>query len=527
MTGMGMATSLRPVRTLCVGLALAVTGCTPPSIEHAPAHRAVMEAAQGAIDETGAFVAEKRRGALRHDLGPWIGERTIKERRGEPLPEEIVGEPVSLVVALGRRGSGSRQRLLTAASSLLGLSLAADPVSLQIAEGDAGAEDAGAEGEAQGAGADGESGAMLSFLLGGYRDGELTQDFYHEGTPETLLSALAETLGFAGWVYEDGLILLYLYESRDIPIHAISGGASDEVLEEVQAGIRQVCGNCVARLRPELGLMQVTARPVTLERIEHYIGELNRRLTRQYVIEVEVLSVVHEDRGEFGLDLDFALAQESFKLSLGGSGDADRVGSFGGFVVVNPGSPLDNSKVVIDALAKVGRTSVMHASSVVALDGRTQEVRVERTDKIKIGEIVTESDETGNTNTTDIIEEFTDGIVLTLKPRGLGHGKLLLSYRLELTTLLVPQPGQDTSNDALRSSVDGRDVANEIVVPVGSRIVFNAFQRRRVGSEDSGTLAPNFWLFGGSSSGSELVETLVVSLRAARMNPERFLAGDS
>ena len=521
-----MATSLRPVWMLCVGLALAVTGCTPPSIEHAPAHRAVMEAAQGAIDETGAFVAEKRRGALRHDLGPWIGERTIEERRGEPLPEEIAGKPVSLVVALGRRGSGSRQRLLTAASSLLGLSLVADPVSLQAAEGDAGAE-AAPEGEARGTGADGGSDAIRSFLLGGYRDGELTQDFYHEGTPETLLSALAETLGFAGWVYEDGSILLYLYESRDIPIHAISGGASDAVLNEVQAVIRQVCGNCIARLRPELGLMQVTARPVTLERIEHYIGELNRRLTRQYVIEIEVLSVVHEDRGEFGLDLDFALTQESFKLSLGGNNDQDRVGSFGGFVVVNPGSPLDNSKVVIDALAKVGRTSVMHASSVVALDGRSQEVRIERTDKIKIGETVTESDETGNTNTTDIIEEFTDGIVLILKPRGLGHGKLLLSYRLELTTLLVPQPGQDTSNDALRSSVDGRDVANEIVVPVGSRIVFNAFQRRRVGSEDSGTFAPNFWLFGGSSSGSELVETLVVSLRAARMNPERFLAGGS
>ena len=501
---------------------LAVAGCSPPSLERESAHRTVMEVAQGAMDETRAFVPGEHPGALRHEMEAWIGERVIEERRGEPLPGEISGKPVSLLVAAGRPGTGSRRRLLSEASSLLGLSLAADPVSLRAAEGAV-----GEEGEGAAPNADEDAAAMLSFLLGGYRDGELAQDFYHEGISETLLSALAEALGFAGWVYEDGVVLLYLYESRDIPVHAISGGASEEILKEVEAGIRQVCGNCVVNLHPELGLCQVTARPVTLERVERYIGALNRRLTRQYVIEIEVISVVHEDRGEFGLDLDFIMEQANFRLSLGGLGDENLVGSFGGFVVANPDSPLNNSTVVVDALSKVGRTSVMHASSVVALDGRSQEVRVERTDKIKIGETVSENDETGNLSTTDIIEEFTDGIALTLKPRGLGHGKLLLSYRLEITTLLVPQPGEDTSNNALRSSVDGRTVANEIVVPVGSRIVFNAFQRRRVGSEDTGTLRPDFWLFGGSSTGSELVETLVVSLRAARMNPERLLVRGS
>lgn len=509
----GIATRLGPVWMLCIGLVL--TGCTAPSRDHDEAHRELMEATQGAVAETEAFIPEERPGALRHETGAWLGERVIEERRGEPLPEETASMPVSLLVTAGQPGRGTRQRLLTEASSLLGLSFASDPLSLQVLQANA---------DGGGGGADKETAVELAFLLGGYRDGELTQDFYHEGTSETLLSALADALGFAGWVYEDGQVLLYLYESRDIPVYAISGGASEEVLKEIEAGITQACGNCAVRLRPELGLCQVTARPVALDRVERYLGEINRRLTRQYVIEVEVISVVHEDRGEFGLDLDLILERENFRLSLGGFGDPDLIGTFGGFVVTSPTSPLNNSSVVIDALAKVGRTSVMHSSSVVALDGRSQEVRVERTDKIKIGESVSESEETGNLNVTEVIEEFTDGIVIELKPKGLDQGKLLLRYRLELTTLLVPQPGQDTSNDALRSSVDGRTLENEIVVPVGSRIVFNAFERRRVGSEDSGTLAPDFWLFGGSSTGSDVVETLVVSLRAKRMNPAQILA---
>ena len=511
----GIATRLGLVRVLCIGLV--VTGCTAPSREHEGAHRELMEASQGAVAETEAFIPEERSGALRHETGAWLGERVIQERRGEPLPEETAGTPVSLLVAAAQPGRGSRRQLLTEASNLLGLSFASDPLSLRVVQENAAGEGAGS------AGTEEETAAELAFLLGGYRHGELTQDFYHEGTSETLLSALADALGFAGWVYEGDRVLLFLYESRDIPVYAMSGGASEEILKEIDAGIRQACGNCTVQLRPELGLCQVTARPVALDRVERYVGDINRRLTRQYVIEVEVISVVHEDRDEFGLDLDLILERENFRLSLGGFRDTDLVGTFGDFVVASPTSPLNNSSVVIDALAKVGRTSVMHASSVVGLDGRSQEVRVERTDKIKIGESVSESEETGNLNVTDVIEEFTDGIVITLKPKGLDHGKLLLRYRLELTTLLVPQPGEDTSNDALRSSVDGRTLENEIVVPVGSRIVFNAFERRRVGSEDSGTLAPNFWLFGGSSTGSDVVETLVVSLRAKRMNPERLL----
>ena len=489
--------------------------------EEADAARKEIEREVAQVMEGTEELADHQTGSLRQVRGAWLGNRVLEGQRGDPLPQALSGVPFALLVAAGPPEGNSRATLIAEVSGLLNVSFAVDPVSLGLVEGEGGE---GGEQEAAGVGPgplegeeEGEGdpyGALDRFILGGYAEGPLDEDFYFDGQAESLLSAMASALGFSSWMYEGGTVFLSVHEMRDFPIELIAGGASDSIREEVAASIEAICGDCLVQVRPELGRIQVTSRPVMIERVERYLSDLREKLTRQYLIEIEVYSVVREARTSRRLDLDFAFSEGDWGITVGDAGGVLVLGDEGGFGVGG----------MVDALSSLGHTTITHSSSVVALDGREQRVKLERRDVVKIGEERTVNDQGNVVAVTDVLDEFFDGIELVVKPLGLDHGRLLLAYDLSISSVLVPQPGQDTSEQALKSSVDERKLRNEIILPVGSRVVFNAFERARVGTVDDGALSPEMWFLGGGVEGSRVVETLVVALRTGRADLSQVLA---
>lgn len=497
-----------------LAFAFALAGClTPPEIADSQdaLDQALAEAVGSAVG-----IADHQPGAVREVAGVWLGSRVLEGRRGDPLPVEIASIPVTLLIAAGDETAQSRNLLLTETQRLSGLPIRVDPVSIRLV-GDAlalspaqDAQDASAEEDAEEA----APGGLAAFIAGGYREGPLDDDFYHDGIVHSLLGAVSSALGFAGWVYEEGAVLFYLHETRDLRVDVLAGGASDDLLGELEEAILAICGDCRVALRPSLGVYQVTARPSMIERVERYLSELNRRLTQQYLVEIEVFSVVREARSDLGFDLDVAFGGNQIDVAFGRAGQ--------GVLVLEEGAEF-GVDVMVDVLSSLGNTSIAHRSSVLALDGRSQTMEIARTDKVRVGQEVSVNAQGETVGVTDILEDFTDGVFLTVVPRRVDHGRLLLGYDLQINTVLVPQPGQDTSEQALKSSVDERKLANEVVLPIGAKVVFNAFERKRVGSAREGGFTPDIWIFGGGSEASELVETLVVAIRAGRANLDQVL----
>jgi len=500
---------------LMVGTAMAVAGCVDLQREAEERRERLVEQVEVMVGDTEGLV-DRSKGGVRQVDGAWLGNRVVEEKRGQTLPEGLAGQPFALLVSAGDPEGNSRATLIAEVSRLLGLGLEVDPVSLGLVEGGTAEESAPAAGEGS-AEEEGDPYAELErFILGGYGEGALDEDFYHDGTAESLLSATAGALGFSSWLYEGGRVLLSVHETRDFAVEIIAGGISDGLLDDMVLAIEAVCGDCLVAVRRELGRIQVTARPVMVERVERYLADLSEKLTRQYLVDIEVYSVVREARSERGLDLDFAFSSDEFGFTVGEAG--------GGMVVLDDDGGFGVNGM-ITALSSLGYTTITHSSSVIALDGREQRVVLERTDKVKVGEERSVNDVGNVVAVTDIVEDFSDGIELMVKPLGLDHGRMLLAYDLKISQVLVPQPGQDTSEQALKSSVDERKLRNEIILPVGARVVFNAFERARVGTVRDGGLTPELWFLGGGMEGSQVVETLVVALRTGRADLSRILAG--
>ena len=536
-------TFFRPMAWWWVVIVWGIVGCEQNPVV-SQSHDAATTAANQAV-ATLAGLIDEQSGALRIDHGTWVGDEVVEGRRGDRLPASIADKPVSLLVARGGPVGNSRGGLIDQVSQILDVTIQVDPVSLAIADQRAEEDVVGVAEESDAQPAEGltatqpltpvDAPELREFLLYGYRKGSLADDFYHDGTGYSLLSVLTRVLGFSNWIYQDGVVLLQLHAARDFPVHALVGEVSEDLFKEIHEAIRGVCGECVVEARPHLGVFSVIGRPAMLTRVGEYMSDINRTLTEQYVINVDVFSVQRELRDDVGIDFNL-LFNNGGVLRLGTGrfatdptvepnpeegGPASLIDYALGLAIVSPGSMFDGSRAVLNALASVGRTSVTHSSTIIAMNNREQELDLRRTDKIKVGENVVQVGDQGSL-VTEVIEEFEDGLLLRVRLRTLRAGRLLLSYALELDTLIVPQPGQDTSDQALRSSVDHRKLANEITVPVGARIVFNGFERRRTVSSMSGTFVPDFWGLGGGRNDVEIVESLIVSLKTDYIDMDRF-----
>ena len=496
----------------------------------------------------------RSRGALRRFAAPWVGDRVIPRGPEIGLPAQLRDPQRRVSVRVVGAREGSARSLVHELERVLGVAVDADPRAYAlIAElddasfvrafspgADAVDGDPGAlalPGDPLGAGApprvdasrtdsapDDWRVAMLAHLGGGFRDGVLVETFAFTGTVPELLDAASRALGFRTWRYRDGTVLLGLHTIREIPLAALAvGDAGDALIAEARDLLQRMCGLCVLAVQPHLGVVQIATHPALGSALDRYVLALNRSLGQQLVIDFEVYSVTREASSRRGIDFDLLLRAGSSKIQLGLGRALVEGGAAAPLALKNAlvigGGRLAGSQAVLDLLSKAGEASLAHSTTFFALNHRKQTVRFVNEFKIKIGTRVVDPGTSGQGDskpvTEDIVEDFTDGFILNVLPRLLPTGKLLLHYALSLDLLIAPSPSLTEASDQplVRSHVERRALANELVVPLGSRLLFNAYEYVRTRSDDSGSLHPGVWFPEGSASTARVVHTLVVSLR--------------
>ncbi len=337
------------------------------------------------------------------------------------------------------------------------------------------------------------------------------------------------------WAYENGKIIFYKFKTRTFVVHtlateanyssSISSGAEASATISTTTNIKEwsemsdvlkiMVKEGEVQMSPSTSSITVTSTPKTLQKVEAYIKEQNRRFVKQVAITVKVLQVTLEKDNNFGLDLS-ALFDNTYGLSLvSGSTASD---SFS-FSVIEGGSSdwasgtSNPTAFAIQALSTQGKTSLVTSAVVTARNNRVVPINNIQTFKYiaSISTLTENSD-----STTEVTpEEETVGFSMQLMPNILENGKLILMFNMSLKELLkmdtVKIGGADGTTVQL-PEIAQRNFMQEIVMESGQTAVLTGFERVTSSNKSSGLGPEEFTYLGGFQSTETSREVLVVML---------------
>lgn len=426
--------------------------------------------------------------AIKDDI--WLGNQSVRVNEGDPLPARfetdqgitlVSTRPVSLL------------QISEQITSLTGITVRIDDLIIEEVRGATQGEMAGSE---SGTAANAAELFMPAF----------------SGKLSGLLDQIASRFAL-WWRYKNGVITFYKMETRVFTIYALpvtsslnaniagtsageAGGNTSATMDSrVEVDLWSQIEEAITSMLPKdasmstgraNGTITVTAPPFTLQRISQYIRSLNEKLARQVAVSVKVLQVTLSNEESYGLDLNIVFDAMSRK-GLGGSlvpesaiTDA-AAGMHMGIINAESGgwSKFNGSKLLIEALATQGSTSLVTSTTITTLNNKVAPVQVstntayiEKTETTTSGDTVTTTATPGNINA---------GFTMEVLPRILDHGRLLIMFTMTITDLtdLTTQTFGSGDNQTMIQlpEVETRGFVQEVAMRSGSTLVLTGFEK--------------------------------------------------
>lgn len=176
--------------------------------------------------------------------------------------------------------------------------------------------------------------------------------------------------------------------------------------------------------------MVVSTTNDRMERVARFLEEENRRLSRQVAVSIEMYTVQIDDASAYGLDLTAALSSISGLPTIDISGPAAGLTDPGSITVslVRP-TEMAGTVGVAQALATLGKTTRLSQIPITTLNNRpaTQSISL---DTAYVSEVTGTSSGVDNVSTTITTDTITTGISVSVLPRIMSDGRILLQYAL-------------------------------------------------------------------------------------------------
>ncbi|HCN5427671.1 TPA: secretin N-terminal domain-containing protein, partial [Escherichia coli] len=173
----------------------------------------------------------------------------------------------------------------------------------------------------------------------------------------------------------------------------------------------------------------VKTSPSMMKKVAEYLDNLNKKLERQVSVDVQVYSVSVDDSSKFSLTLNALLKHNGGILGRVNSDFGSSSGTtLAGFW--NNDGNQDNS-ALMSALESTGNVSTVTSSVVTTMSGQPVPVLVgnERTYVSEVGTTLN-----NNTSTTSAsTDTITSGFLMSLLPRIMDNGNILLQYNITLS----------------------------------------------------------------------------------------------
>lgn len=351
----------------------------------------------------------------------------------------------------------------------------------------------------------------------------------HTGKLSTVLDTVASRLA-ADWMYEGGRIVfkgpqtitytLWAFPGQSATSGAVGGGASTfgsgqaanttrsasfdywaGVESSVQALIPPAVGSFTAN--PSTGNITVTGNQAIHLRVQDFIENENRRLSRQVAVRIDVIALT-KDRsnnisvgGKGAIDQIFSTKRNGFQVGVTSEGG----------VGINLNRPSDNISIGIDALASYGKVAVVQSQTVTAMNNTPTPISITN-EQAYVQSVTVGTADVPATVTPGIINS---GINFVVTPRIMSSNDVVLQYTLNMSELVEIREFGSGGNAVQLPEMTSRNISQTVNLRSGQTVIIGSSESQRANTTRKGAFAPSFWGLGGSrDAGLDTTQILIL-----------------
>ena len=284
--------------------------------------------------------------------------------------------------------------------------------------------------------------------------------------------------------------------------------------EDLQKTIESMLTPTVGRfaMSPSTGGLAITDTPEVLDRVGAYIEQLNVFSTKQVLLNIKVLTVKVNDNDEFGINWSviYQNIAKDYGIGLVNSfASSDDVVS-GSVNILQGNSRFSGSQLVLNALSKQGRVSVLTQPSITTLNLAPVPVQVGTQTSYLASSSTTLTAAVGATTSLEA-GSVTTGFNMNLLPYILPDSKtILLQFSMNLASLDSIRRVESGSAAIEIPEVNNRILSQKVRMRTGETLVMSGFEQVTNNADAAGVGSPFNWIFGGGVRSTKQREILVV-----------------
>lgn len=343
----------------------------------------------------------------------------------------------------------------------------------------------------------------------------------HTGKLSSVLDTVASRLS-ADWMYEGGRIVFKGPQTITYTVWAlpqtmnsnssVGGGTegfgtsaqattsstlSNDYWESIQEGIAGLMpDNARYSVNRSSGTVTITGVQAVHLRVQDFIENENRRLSRQVAVKLDVVAFTKNRSDNRSVSLEGLLSNigTGVAISAGSIVERGAGGSISAGVSGNNGT-LD---ATFQALSSLGRVSLLQTQSVTAMNNTPTPINLARERAYLAGTVTEVDPDTGAESTTMETGIINTGMNFVVTPRIMSSNQVILNYTLNISELIGIEE-ISTNNAAVQlPEVSTRNFMQTINIRSGDTVVIASTNQQTTRQERTGPFDPRAWGLGGS-----------------------------
>ena len=483
------------------------------------------------LETAKAPAAERLADPLQVTDSVWLGGAAVELKRGVPLPEEWEQNNSIAVRSDNPIGLSQIAGIIASQTKI--------PLRMTGGAGETGTSSSGGGDQPRGERAQAGGNAVPEGMILSY-----------EGKLSGLLDLVCSYFN-VNWTYVNGTIDISRYETRTFVLDALpgsidmsasagapgaSGGAASsatavplasasiDIWADINTTLDEIVGDeGSVTISQSSGTVVVSTTSDRMERIASYIQEENRRLSRQVAVTIELYTVAVNDDQDYQLDLDpvIDVPGNLIDLALGGVPlDALNGGSVA-VSLLNPNA-VAGSSAVFEALNTLGKATRVAQIPMTTLNNRPaiQRIAVDRSYAAEVSTTTSGTDTVSTEITTDTV---TTGVSVSVLPRLMSDGRLLLQYALAQGALVQLREFSSGDSTVQLPETQGLSFSQQVMMKNGSTLILAGFDESNIGTDHTTPVRGLGLMLGGASGTTHSRQLVVIAITPREIvvsNPE-------
>lgn len=267
---------------------------------------------------------------------------------------------------------------------------------------------------------------------------------------------------------------------------------------------------------PSTGTITVTGTPAQIDQVAAWVQSLSNTLSKQVAITVHIYSVSLSDEQNYGFSPTLAFHNKANELGLTATGaPVPSISSntspftFGADII---GGKFEGTKLVVQALASLGKVSQVFSQSRVTLNGQPASIQVAQQTGY-LASVETTSTASVGSSTSLTPGSVTAGFTGTITPRIVGN-KIYLGMNMVISSLLNLQNVSSGDSTIQVPTMDDTVVSQSAMLQSGSMLMITGYNSANSGNTHNGVGSPYFPLLGGgadASVGRDLIAIVITA----------------